>query len=67
MLGRLEAEEALAHISQVGAGSGTMQESDQREYRRGLLRAVSGGSRPVAEKASAASLRQMGIVVVGGD
>lgn len=60
---QLEAEEALARISQTAAGSGAMEERDQRNYRRDLARAASGGRQPRAVKASVASLRQIGIRV----
>lgn len=57
----LEAEEALATIAQVAAGSGVMAERQQRDYLRALKRAARGGKREPAVKATVASLAQMGI------
>lgn len=66
MLGRLQAEEALAAMSQMAAGTGAMPEADQRDYRRQLLRDAHGGRIP-AQRATVASLQQMGIQVVTRD
>lgn len=60
---RLEAERALAIISQIATGNGLMDRSDQREYLNGLRRAANGGRLPKAEAASAAALTQIGISV----
>ena len=63
MLGRLQAEEALTQISTAAAGSGCMEESDQRQYLRDLRMAANGGRQPRAMKANAASLAAIGIAV----
>lgn len=60
---RLEAEEALARISQTAAGAGTMEEKAQRSYRDQLSLTANGGRRNV-KKATAASARALGIKVV---
>lgn len=63
MMPRLEAEQALGRISQIAAGNGLMQESDQRRYLNDLRRAMNGGRQPKAEKATAASLALIGVKV----
>jgi hypothetical protein len=64
MMGRLDAEEALGQLSRIAAGNGLMEERDQRQYRRDLARAASGGRQVGVEKANAASLSMLGIKVV---
>jgi hypothetical protein len=63
MLPILEAEEALATVAQTAAGSGCMQEKDQRNYFRALRQAANGGKREPVQKATVASLAQIGIQV----
>lgn len=63
MMSRLEAERALSRVSQIAAGNGLMQESDQRRYLNDLRRAMNGGRQPKAEPATVASLAQIGIKV----
>jgi hypothetical protein len=64
MMSRIEAEGALSQRSAIAAGSGTMEERDQRQYVRELRRAANGGRAPKATKASVASLAQIGIQVI---
>jgi hypothetical protein len=61
MRSRLEAEEALASISQVAAGSGTMEAPDQRAYLASLRRAMTAGREERAPRATMAALAKIGI------
>jgi hypothetical protein len=66
MLPRVEAERSQAHIREIAAGSGTMNEQDQKTLHKALERDASGG---VArrEKPTVESMRQLGIAVVTRD
>jgi hypothetical protein len=61
MMNRLQAEEALATISQVAAGNGLMDKKDQKQYLDQLRRAANGGRLPRPEAVTAASLQAMGV------
>lgn len=63
MLGRLEAEEALAGVHQTAAGSGTMHDQDRRDYLDELRREAEAGRRRRAPKPSAEMLRRLNVNV----
>ena len=67
-LPQLEAERSLARIQEMAAAFGSLDDADQKRYVRQLQIVASGGKRPIAEKATAATLAQMKIPVetVGG-
>lgn len=64
MMDRLEAEESLARIDEVAAGTGLMVKDRQQEYRRDLMRRAHVRQGPTTQ-ATAAGLARIGIKVVG--
>ena len=61
-LPRLEAERGIDRVMQTAAGTGSMEDRDQRNYMQALRRTATAGQvKP--EKASAASLAAIGIEV----